>query len=274
MSKLRLHQNIRGNMSISNFHKTSFAKLTAWLLIVGLMLPACSEMVNTPEPPVETESFIDKTAEVASAYSSSTELFLSILGDVKARERQAKSPEFKFQVQEFQKFTNSSAATLRGKSNASANARFNRTDLGDSDVDIMMRSVAAKNPLGQEFFYKMMALGEKVNEEYLGVTAMNDDEKRNFVNAVFRPLVAKHVAANGIQDENPCNLICYEEFVIESLWASIVLSASLAGCGLTGPFAQACVIASAGVYAVQYAVELGYLWSCVEKCTTDVIGEG
>jgi hypothetical protein len=52
------------------------------------------------------------------------------------------------------------------------------------------------------------------------------------------------------------------------------LAASLAGCWLTGAFSQTCVILSAGVYAIQYAVELGYLWSCVEKCTTDVIGIG
>jgi len=261
-------------MSISNFHKTSFAKLTAWLLIVGLMLPACSEMINTPEPPVDNESFLDKTAKVGSQFGSSADLFQSILGDVKAREAQAKSREFMIQVQEFQKFTNSAYSSLRAKSNASANARFNRTDLGSSDVDIMMKSVAAKNPLGQEFFYKMMAIGEMVLEENPQIAGMDDAQKKEFVENLFGPLVAKHIAENGIDETNPCNLICYEEFVIESTFASIVLAASLAGCGLTGAFAQTCVILSAGIYAIQYAVELGYLWSCVEKCTSDVISVG
>ncbi len=258
-------------MSISNFHKTSFAKLTAWLLIVGLMLPACSEMVNTPEPPVDNESFTDKTAKVASEFSSSADLFQSLLNDVKMRENQAKSPEFKIQVQEFYKFTNSQNALIRGKANASGNARFNRNALGDTDVDNLMKSLAAKNPLGQEFFYKMMAIGDKVMEEHPELAGMTDAEKKQYVIDMFAPIVAKHVEANGVNNENPCNLICYEEFVLQSTYASVVLASSLAACGLTGAFAQTCVILSAGVYAVMYAVELGYLWSCVEKCTSDVI---
>ncbi len=259
-------------MSISNFHKTSFAKLTAWLLIVGIMLPACSEMVNTPEPPVNNESFIDKTAKVASEFSTSSDLFLSLLNDVKLRENQAKSPEFKKQVLEFQKLVNSSNASLRAKENASTgNARFNRTDLGTSDVDLMMKSVAATNPLGEEFFYKMMAIGDKVLEENPQLSSMTDEEKKLYVRDMFAPYVAKHIEDNGVINENPCNLICYEEFVLQSTYASVVLAASLGACGLTGAFAQTCVILSAGVYAVMYAVELGYLWSCVEKCTSDVI---
>lgn len=258
-------------MSISNFHKTSFAKLTAWLLIVGLMLPACAEMVNTPEPPVDNESFIDKTAKVASQYSSSSELFQSIMNDVKSKKDQAKSREFKLQVADFQKFTASSNASLRAKERASANARFNRTDLGSTDVDIMMKSVAAKNPMGQEFFYKLMALGEKVIEENPEVAGMSDEQKLEFLKNHFAADVAKHVAETSIDSENPCYLICYEDFVIESLWASVVLSAALAGCTITGGFSQTCVIIAAGVYAVQYSIELGYLWSCVDKCTSAII---
>jgi hypothetical protein len=261
-------------MSITNFHKTSFAKLTAWLLIVGLMLPACSEMVNTPEPPIDNESFLDKAAKVSTQFSTSGEMFESILNDVKAREAQAKSREFKLQVEEFKKFTNSSNASLRAKSNASANARFNRTDLGSSDLDIMMKSVAAKNPLGQEFFYKMMAIGDMVLEENPSLVGKSEAEIKAFVDQTFGALVAKHIAENGINDTNPCNLICYENFVVQSTFASVLLAAALGGCGLTGAFAQTCVILSAGVYAIQYSIELGYLWSCVEKCTTDVIEVG
>ncbi len=259
-------------MSISNFHKTSFAKITAWLLIVGLMLPACSEMVNTPEPPVDNESFIDKTAKVASEFSTSSDLFQSLLNDVKLRGNQAKSSEFKIQVQEFYKFTNSQNAAIRAKDNASGNARFNRNALGDTDIDIMMKSLAAKNPLGQEFFYKMLAIGDKVLEEnHEELLGKDEAYIKEFVEAKFGAIVAKHIEDNGVNDENPCNLICYEEFVLQSTYASVVLASSLAACGLTGTFAQTCVILSAGVYAVMYAVELGYLWSCVEKCTSDVI---
>jgi hypothetical protein len=261
-------------MSISNFHNTSFAKLTAWLLIVGLMLPACAEMVNTPELPIDNESFLDKAAKVGTQYGSSAELFQSILNDIKARENQAKSPEFKIQVQEFQKFTNSANADLRKKENASANARFNRTDLGSSDVDIMMKSVAARNPLGQDFFYKMMAIGDMVLSENPELLGKSEAEIKAFVDQHFGALVAKHISDVGIADTNPCNLICYENFVVQSTFASIVLATALGGCGLTGAFAQTCVILSAGIYAIQYSIELGYLWSCVEKCTTDVISVG
>lgn len=258
-------------MSISNFHKSSLAKLTAWILIVGLMLPACAEMVNTPEPPVDNESFVDKTAKVASAYSSSSELFQSILNDVKSKKDQARSREFQIQVSDFQKFTSSSNASLRAKEKASANARFNRTDLGSTDVDIMMKSVAAKNPLGQEFFYKLMALGEKVLEENPQIAGMTDEQKMEFVKNYFAADVAKHVAETSINSENPCYLICYEDFVIESTWASVVLATALAGCTITGAFSQTCVIMVAGVYAIQYSVELGYLWSCVDKCTSAIL---
>jgi hypothetical protein len=261
-------------MSFSNFHKTSVAKLTAWLLIVGLLLPACSEMIITPDPPVDRESFFDKAAKASNEYGSSSELFKSLLDDVKARENQAKTPEFKLQVQEYYKFVNSSITSIRAKDNASANARFNRTDLGSSDVDIMMKAIAAKNPLGQEFFYKLMALGDKMLLEYPQLATMNDAQKKEFVHSMLAPAVAKHTDQNGTANTNPCNLICYEEFVLQSTYASVVLAASLAGCGITGSFASACVIMSAGIYAIMYAVELGYLWSCVEKCTTDVIQVG
>jgi hypothetical protein len=135
----------------------------------------------------------------------------------------------------------------------------------------MMKSVAAKNPLGKEFFYKVMALGEKLNEEFPELASLTDEGKKEFLDKLLMPEVAKHIEASGTVNENPCNLICYEEFVLQSAYASVVLSASLAGCGLTGAFAQTCVILSAGIYAVMYSVELGYLWSCVEKCTSDVI---
>lgn len=260
-------------MSLSRFYNSKVTKLAAWLLIAGLILPSCSEMVQNADTTKPSESFLETASKVADEYESSSELFADIIAELEVKKSTINRLEFQKNVKNFEFLTKSSNESIMAQSKASDNARFKRGQ-GDTNLDKIMHQLAVQNPLGQSLYYKFLAMGMKLAEENPEMANLTDADKEAMVKNLLRNMASKSANMDLLNDTNPCHLICYQEFAIETMSASAIFALAVGACGLSGTYAPMCISLTTGFYAVQYAVELGFLWNCIDQCTSDVIEVG
>jgi len=260
-------------MTLSSFYKSKVTKLAAWLLIAGLILPSCAEMVQNAETNKPTESFLETASKVADEYDSSSELFADIIAELEVKKNTINRLEFQKNVKSYNALSKTSNESIMAQSKASDNARFKRGQ-GDTNLDKIMHNLAVQNPLGQSIYYKFLAMGMKLADENPEIANLNDTDKELYIKNMLKNMASKSANMDMLDSTNPCHLICYQEFAIETIAASTIFAVAVGACGLSGTYAPLCISITTGIYAVQYAVELGFLWGCIDKCTSDVIEMG
>jgi hypothetical protein len=233
-----------------------------WVILAAVLfiLPACGDVVQLQEEENLNElSFSKKVADIASSHENPQDLFQSIVEDVEKSTRDKAS--FSKSIREFD-------SLVKGI-NFTSTSQFR----DNHNVNLTVDLLAKNNPLGEETFYKILALGSILIESNPEIVDMDQDELRSWIRL---NLITTNKSAfsetNSTTEE--CLNDCAEDFAVDAAQASVVFSAGLIVCGLFPPVSPACLAGVMGYFAIDYAFELTRYFICRSRCTDDTIGEG
>lgn len=233
-----------------------------FIATILFILPACADVVQFQEEEEENLnelSFSKKVADIASSYDNPKDLFQNIVEDIEKSTRD--KAVFSNKIREFDSLVKGIdfTSTSQFRDNYSANLT----------IDLL----AKNNPLGEEIFYKFLALGAILIESNPEIVDMDQNELRSWIRV---NLITSNKSAFSETNSTPeqCRNDCATEFALSAAQASVTFSAGLIICGLFPPITPACLVSVMGYWAIDYAFDLARFFVCLDRCMDDTIVEG